>query len=93
MGSFCKKVDCPASEELLSLQTDGDGYFNSAELRHHLSACEFCAAEMDLYRWCEPTDEVVEAEKMPRPLFELAEAILRHGSDATPLYRLIDQST
>jgi hypothetical protein len=92
MGSFCKKEDCPTSEELLSLQTEGDRYFDAAELRSHLSVCEFCAAELDLYRWCEPVDEVVDAEKMPRPLFELAEAILRRGTDATPLYRLIDHS-
>ena len=92
MGSFCKKEDCPTSEELLSLQTEGDRNFDAADIRYHLSVCDFCAAELDLYRCCEPVDEVVEVEKIPRPLFELAEAILRRGSDPTPLYKLIDHS-
>lgn len=92
MGSFCKKEDCPTSEELLSLSNEGDRYFDSAELRSHLSVCEFCAAELDFYHWHSPVEEVVEAARMPRPLFELAEAILRRGSDPTLLYKLIDQS-
>jgi hypothetical protein len=92
MGSFCKKEDCPTSEELLSLQHEGDRKFDAAELRYHLSVCDFCAAELDFYRWCEPVEENVDAGQMPRPLFELAEAILRRGSDPTPLYKLIDHS-
>ena len=90
MGSFCKKEDCPTSEELLSLQHEGDRKFDAAELRYHLSVCEFCAAELDFYHWYTPVEEVVETARMPQPLFELAEAILRRGSDPTLLYRLID---
>ena len=93
MGSFCKKEDCPTSEELLSLRNEGDRNLDAAELGYHLSVCEFCAAELDLYRWYLPVDEVVEPAKMPQPLFELAEAILCGGSDPTPLYKLIDRSS
>jgi hypothetical protein len=93
MRSFCKKEDCPTSEELLSLRNEGDRNFDAGEIRDHLSVCDFCAAELDFYRRCEPLDEVVEPARMPRPLFELAEAILRRGSDPTPLYKLIDHSS
>jgi hypothetical protein len=92
MGSFCKKEDCPTSDELLSLRIEGERSFGAAEIRSHLSVCDFCAAELDFYRWYEPVNEVVQPGKMPRPLFELAEAILRRGSDPTPLYKLIDNS-
>lgn len=92
MGSFCKKEDCPTSEEILSLRNEGDWHSGWVALRYHLSVCEFCAAELDLYRWHSPVEEVVEAGRMPRPLYELAHAILRRGSDPTPLYKLIDQS-
>ena len=76
----------------MSLSNEGDRYFDSAELRSHLSACEFCAAELDFYHWYAPVEEVVEIARMPQPLFELAEAILRRGSDPSLLYRLIDNS-
>ena len=93
MGSFGKKEDCPTSEEILALRNKDGRNSGSSELRQHLLMCEFCAAELDFYRWCSPVDEVVEAGLMPRPLYELADAILRRGSDPTPLYKLIDQSS
>ena len=92
MGSFCKKEDCPTSEELLSLRSERDRNFDAGEIRYHLAVCDFCAAELDFYRWHAPVEEIVEAGRMPQPLFELAEAILHRGSDPTPLYKLIDQS-
>lgn len=92
MGSFCKKEDCPTSEELLSLRVEGKRYVNAAGLEDHLSICEFCSAEVDFYRWYSPVEENVVAERMPQPLFELAEAILRRGSDPTLLDRLIDHA-
>ena len=92
MGSFCKKEDCPTSEELLTLHHEGDKKFDAVRLRDHLSTCDFCAAELNFYRWCEPVDEFVEAGQMPPALYELAEAILCRESDPTPLYKLIDNS-
>jgi len=61
-----------------------------SDIRDHLIECEFCAAEVEFYRLYPPLEETVVAEKMPRPLFELAHALLQKERDLTPLYRLIE---
>ena len=91
MESFCKKEECPTSDELAAL-IDREARSYADDLERHLSVCEFCSAEVDLYRHHPPVVEEVVDVEMPRPLFELAEAILHDGkTDLSPLYRLIDR--
>jgi len=90
MGSFCKQDECPASDALVALN-EGDAGSYTLELEKHLMACEFCSAEVDLYRHYPPVEEDVPVEQMPRPLFELAEALLRRDNDMRPLYRLVER--
>ncbi|MEP7148188.1 MAG: hypothetical protein ABI857_04835 [Acidobacteriota bacterium] len=85
MESFCKTEDCPASEKLVAF---GDSAIDSAELRRHLSVCEFCAAELEFYREYPPSHENVEPAKIPGPLFELADALLQRNRDLTELNKL-----
>jgi len=89
MGSFRKHKDCPTSEEILALCDSG---LNSETTTQHLASCEFCAAEASLYRVHPPLPENVSVEEIPKPLYELAEALLHGKSDAKPLYRLIESS-
>ena len=91
MKSFCKGQECPTSEELVAFSEYRDGSY-TLKLEEHLSVCDFCAAEADLYRHYPPVEEQVPVAKMPRPLFELAEALLKKDNDLSPLYRLIDVS-
>jgi hypothetical protein len=88
MESFCKREECPTSEVLLAL-SPRDPWMYTLELEEHLSRCEFCSAEVEFYRHYPPVEETVVVGEMPRPLFELAEALLKKDSDLSPLYRLI----
>jgi len=90
IGSFCKRGDCPASDRILAFQTGSVEVAISARIRDHLRDCEFCAAEVEFYRYYPPACETVVVEKMPQPLFELANALLRNKRDLSPLYRLIE---
>jgi hypothetical protein len=94
MATFRKQEDCPTSEELLSYQL---GDLPSAESRiigRHLSACEFCSAEVDFYEHypqAEDSEEVVESAKMPGPLFELAESILNHQHGSQSIAKIMEE--
>lgn len=87
MESFCKTEDCPTSEVVAAIRDRGT---ESERVRIHLLACEFCAAELDLYRHYAPTEEKVEPATIPRPLFDLADALLHKRRDLTALYRLVE---
>lgn len=89
MGSFCKNEDCPTSEELLAFQTGELELKNGTSIRRHIAACEFCAAEIEFYDHYPPAEESVEPEKIPQPLFDLAEALLRDKKDKSAFYRLV----
>ncbi|HMJ08867.1 MAG TPA: hypothetical protein VK468_07670 [Pyrinomonadaceae bacterium] len=93
MSNFCKNEDCPPSERLLAFQTGDVETIEGRAISAHMSVCEFCAAEVEFYEHYPPVDEKIEAEKMPEPLFELAEALLgsRHGASLTDLSREIDR--
>ncbi len=93
MTKFCKNEECPTSEELLAFQIGdmpvSDGYV----VRRHLSQCEFCSAEVEFYENYPPTaehDEPVEADSIPTPLYELAEALLIKQRDDAFFDRLLD---
>ena len=89
MATFCKNEHCPPSQELLAYQNGDIEPNDSREIRLHLRTCEFCAAEIDFYSHYPQTDEVVKPEKIPQPLFELAEALLSDKPDMASLFQLI----
>jgi hypothetical protein len=87
MPVFAKKEDCPTSVELSAL---AEGDFSSSrlpKLRWHLTFCDFCAAEVDLYMRFPPNDEAVEPPPIPKHLFDLAESILKRKK----LYLITDR--
>ncbi len=91
MGNFRKNKDCPTSQEILALVGGAANRGFDGVIAYHLSVCEFCLSELEFYRSYPPLDEKVTAERIPAPLLELAEALLRRDHDLTPLYRLIDR--
>jgi hypothetical protein len=88
-GRFCKTEECPASEELVAFQRGVVPLAAGEVIWDHLIECEFCDAEVEFYRQFPPVDESVPAGKIPKPLFELADALLKKERDLSPLYRLI----
>jgi hypothetical protein len=81
MSSFGKHEDCPASVELLAYQA-GDGSHQSREtIDSHLSQCEFCVAELAFYSHYPQSEDRVAPAEIPRPLYELAEALLGRKRD------------
>lgn len=93
MANFCKNEDCPTSEDLLAFQTGDMPVAEGITVRRHLAACEFCAAEVEFYETYPPSGEheAVEADSMPTPLFELAEALLIKKRDDAFFDRLMDE--
>ena len=89
MKRFRKTVDCPSSETLLAFQNGESRPADGAGIPRHLFSCEFCAAEAEFYGLYPPGDENARLEKIPEPLFELAEALLKKKRDLAPLYRLV----
>lgn len=80
MASFRKQEDCPTSEELLAFQHGDLETADSRRIGRHLGGCEFCAAEVQFYERYPVSADADEcptsAAKMPKPLFDLAEALL-----------------
>ncbi len=91
MGNFRKNKDCPTSQEILALVGGAAKRGFDGAVAYHLSVCEFCLSELEFYRSYPPLEEKVAAERIPTPLLELAEALLRRDQDLSPLYRLIDR--
>ena len=93
MTSFCKSEGCPSSDKLLDFQSNEMPKKTSETIRRHLLNCEFCSAEVALYSRYpqeEDTNEAVESNGIPAPLFELAEALLKNRhSDSTSLNSLL----
>jgi hypothetical protein len=95
MAKFCKNEDCPASEDLLAFQLGDMPVSEGAAIRKHLAMCEFCAAEVEFYENYPPAGErdeyvEVEADSIPTPLYELAEALLIKKRDDAFFDRLMD---
>lgn len=83
-ANFSKNEDCPASEELLDFQYGDLESARGAEIRSHLTSCEFCSAEVDFYAHypqCREEDnsDADEPSEIPAPLYELAEALLKNN--------------
>jgi hypothetical protein len=95
MVKFCKNADCPPSESLLEFQAGTLSQADRARIRRHLPVCEFCAAEVDLYKYfpIPPFDAngAAEPAAMPKHLMELAEALLTKIKDDELLDKLMGQ--
>lgn len=97
MIDFCKNENCHASQELLDFQTGDLPHDRSMAVIRHLTSCEFCEAEVELYSRYPQTheDAISEIAQIPAPLFELAEALLnkRHADSSSldSLLRANDQ--
>ncbi|CAN5256022.1 hypothetical protein BH20ACI2_BH20ACI2_03010 [soil metagenome] len=93
---FCKNEDCPSSNELLEFQVGELSKRRSGEVRKHLSTCEFCEAEVAFYTHYpqeELQTEPAGDNKIPAPLFELAEALLRNrNGDHRSLNSLLNEN-
>ncbi len=76
MITFCKNVACPSSETLLEFITGELLEKDAGNIRKHLTACEFCSSEIELYEHCPQHDEIVADAEIPLPLYQLAEALL-----------------
>ena len=92
MENFRKNEDCPASDDLLAFQTGDMALVEGREIRMHMRSCEFCAAEVEFYSHYPPAEEKVEPGKMPKPLFELAEALLSKKRDDSFFDRLMEEN-
>ncbi len=93
---FCKNEDCPSSNELLEFQVGELSKRRSAEVRKHLSTCEFCQAEVEFYTHYPQEEGILdptEDNRIPAPLFELAEALLRNrNGDHRSLNLLLNEN-
>ncbi len=93
MAEFCKNIYCPSSQELLGFQRRE--YFSSGfvDIETHLTVCEFCASEIEFYRNYPQSEEVIAGVEIPRPLLELAEALLSNKhKDFFALNKLLCES-
>lgn len=95
MTAFCKNEDCPSSNELLAYENGDLSRTRTHEITGHLTVCEFCEAEAELYSrypQFELIPEVTTPVEIPAPLFELAEALLKHHhADARSLNSLLNK--
>jgi len=85
MSNFCKNENCPDSHDLLAFQNGDMPVADSAELRAHLAVCEFCSAEVEFYSHYPQAEDHVESPEMPKPLAELAEALLSRSRGSSML--------
>jgi hypothetical protein len=88
MMAFKKNPRCPSSEELLSFEKSELTGKKLEKVEKHLAGCEFCAAEIALYRRFPQAESENFPTEMPAPLYELAKAIL---SDKKEGFRLLDK--
>jgi hypothetical protein len=78
MSSFRKEKTCPSSFELADAAGGSVNGLRGLEISIHVGKCEFCASEVELYRTFPPRMTENSAPTIPKPLFELAEALLSH---------------
>jgi hypothetical protein len=76
MINFCKNASCPSSQDLLSFQKCETSSKENEAIRRHLTACEFCAVEVEFYARFPQSEDNCPETKIPLPLYELAEALL-----------------
>lgn len=84
MANFRKNSNCPASEVLVGYQKREISLRERERVMIHLRFCEFCASEVELYKHYPQSEEIIESVEdsdIPRPLYELAEALLSNRHD------------
>ena len=86
---FCKNENCPNSHELLEYECGDLAGTRAREIGKHVSACDFCAAEVEFYSHYPPGEVADQAAPIPTPLLELAEALLKNRSDSSSLNELL----
>ena len=87
MPVFGKKESCPTSVELSAAAAGEKKPTNIAKFRWHLTFCDFCAAEFELYLRFPPDETLVEPTPIPKHLFDLAESILKRKKLSVPADR------
>ena len=94
MTKFRKSPNCPLSNDLLAFQTGKIALREKERITVHLRFCEFCSAEVDFYAHYPQPEDTIENSEIPKPLYELAEALLsnRH-KDTSLLKRLFNKQT
>lgn len=93
MITFNKNVNCPASQDLLAFRKGETSFVETTEILCHLESCEFCAAEVEFYNHVAPVEEPIASVDIPRPLYELAEALLSNGQKKfTLLNKLLNEN-
>lgn len=92
MVNFSKNEDCPASDELLAFQTGGLTEVEGTAVRSHLATCEFCTAEVDFYSHFPQSEDAFETAQMPKPLFDLAQALMSKIKDHSFFKKLMDEN-
>ena len=94
MAMFRKQEDCPPSQQLLAYQL-GDLESDAARpIGRHLSACEFCSSEVGFYERYPVSREAEESPSetsMPKPLFDLAEALLNRERGKESMDKIMEQ--
>lgn len=95
MATFRKREDCPASQRLLAYQVGDIEGNESRSIGKHLKVCEFCTAEVEFYgRYPQATDEpeeTTESVSMPKPLHDLAEALLNKRTSSSSMERILNE--
>ena len=95
LSGFYKNEDCPSSDELNEYQNGDLSKDRGAEIRRHMSSCEFCDAEVEFYSNYPAASEESSEDiaEIPAPLYELAEALLKNRhSDNKALNSLLEEN-
>ncbi|MBA2735533.1 MAG: hypothetical protein H0U50_01975 [Pyrinomonadaceae bacterium] len=93
MINFCKNANCPSSPDLLKFQYGAISQKEKRGIERHLTACDFCASEVEFYKHYPQSEEKIEAAEIPKPLYELAKALLgNRRNDFSLLNKLLGES-
>ena len=95
MATFRKREDCPTSQQLLAYQLGDIEGKESRSIGKHLTACEFCTAEVEFYEryplTADEPEETPESVSMPKPLYDLAEALLNGKMASSSMERILNE--
>ena len=82
-AAFCKLKTCPTSETLLLYHDSALAGEATGEVTEHLSACDFCGAEMHLLSRFPPVGPaLIRPVRMPWPLYRLAKDLFAASARA-----------
>lgn len=87
MINFCKGADCPTSHDVLAFQRDALPVEAKKKIDLHISRCDFCEAEAEIYLHYPVGEENAPAAEIPLPLFELAESLLSNRAKGNHLLK------